>query len=129
MKYSKLLVSCLILFALTGCVTQASYDNLLTKYDSLKNEKEILLQNLSSAQDEKAGKIFHQKQRIEQLEKNLRLLKAQCKEKIAELTESEKKMAHDLRALHEESAANTKLLLNKNLELQEKCDAKSESNP
>ncbi len=123
MKYATLFTLCLAVVISTGCVTQTRYDDLLTQYNSLNHEKETLTQNLSSAQSEKAGKIFRQQQRINQLEKNLSLLKAQCKEKITDLAESKRKLTQDLQALHTESSANTKLLLNKNLELQEKCDA------
>jgi len=72
MKYATLFLATLIL---TGCVTQVRYDDLQAQYDSLKSEKDTLAQNLSSAQTEKAGKIFHQQQRVKQLEQNLSLLK------------------------------------------------------
>ena len=123
MKYATLFILSLTIIISTGCVTQTRYDDLLSRYNSLHHEKEALAQNLSAAQNEKAGKIFSQKQRIDQLEKNLSLLKSQCKEKIADLEQSKRALTQDLQALHTESSANTKHLLNKNLELQEKCDA------
>ncbi len=120
MKYATL---CLTILISTGCVTQTRYDNLQAQYDSINNEKEVLTQSLSSAQNEKAGKIFQQQQRIKQLEQNISLLKDQCKEKIASLSANEKEMNQDLQALRTEASENTKYLLNKNLELQERCNA------
>lgn len=126
MKYTTLFSLCLVIIISTGCVTQTRYDNLLSKYSSLNSEKEALTQNLSSAQNERAGKIFSQQQRIEQLEKNFSLLKSQCQEKITDLAQNNRALTQDLQALHTESSANTKHLLNKNLELQEKCDTLSQ---
>ncbi len=118
MKYVTLFFATLIA---TGCVSQSRYNDLQIRYDSLNNEKNTLAQNLSSAQTEKAGNIFQQQQRTKQLEQNLSLLKTQCKEKIASLAESEKELIQDLQAMRTESSENTKYLLNKNLELQERC--------